>query len=392
MLLEGGEEVARARAAVRRGGRRNRRRRRVHAVPRRLAARGPARGGGPPPRVRRRRDRGVAPRRAAVAPDRRRGRGDTHRRMTMPVIIDCDPGHDDAIAILLCAGEPGARAARRHDRLRQPDAREDDGERASACWSSPVARTTCRSQPAPTGRSSASSFVAAYVHGETGLDGPELPPPQGRDPVAQHAVDFLAERVAGHERPYARSGRPADERRPAARAAIPSEAPDRADRAHGRRDRGGQRHPGGRVQHLGRPRGRAPRVHERHGRDDDRPRRHAQGADDAGARGAAARERPPRAHRRRAVRLLLPLPRAGSTASTARRSTTRSRSRTCSGAVLVETVDRGVVVDTGGELSRGRTYVDLWRAQAGRRTRTSGSESTANAFLELLLERIASLG
>ena len=27
---------------------------------------------------------------------------------------------------------------------------------------------------------------------------------------------------------------------------------------------------------------------------------------------------------------------------------------------LVQTADRGVVVDTGGELSRGRTYVDLW--------------------------------
>jgi inosine-uridine nucleoside N-ribohydrolase len=39
-------------------------------------------------------------------------------------------------------------------------------------------------------------FVAAYVHGETGLDGPDLPPPQ-RQPVDQHAVDFLAERIAG---------------------------------------------------------------------------------------------------------------------------------------------------------------------------------------------------
>src|SRR5439155_1770425 len=37
-------------------------------------------------------------------------------------------------------------------------------------------------------------FVASYVHGETGLDGPALPPPQGR-PVAEHAVDFLTERL-----------------------------------------------------------------------------------------------------------------------------------------------------------------------------------------------------
>src|SRR5207247_4127415 len=43
-------------------------------------------------------------------------------------------------------------------------------------------------------------FVAAYVHGETGLDGPDLPPPQ-KEPVAQHAVDFLAEKIRSSERP-----------------------------------------------------------------------------------------------------------------------------------------------------------------------------------------------
>src|SRR5262249_26559152 len=38
--------------------------------------------------------------------------------------------------------------------------------------------------------------VAANVHGETGLDGPQLPPARGK-PVGQHAVDFLAAHVAG---------------------------------------------------------------------------------------------------------------------------------------------------------------------------------------------------
>jgi len=42
-------------------------------------------------------------------------------------------------------------------------------------------------------------FIAAYVHGESGLDGPELPEPQGA-PVEQHAVDFLAERILGSSR------------------------------------------------------------------------------------------------------------------------------------------------------------------------------------------------
>jgi inosine-uridine nucleoside N-ribohydrolase len=37
--------------------------------------------------------------------------------------------------------------------------------------------------------------VAKHVHGESGLDGPALPHPQAR-PVAEHAADFLAERLA----------------------------------------------------------------------------------------------------------------------------------------------------------------------------------------------------
>jgi purine nucleosidase len=37
-------------------------------------------------------------------------------------------------------------------------------------------------------------FVAAYVHGETGMDGPDLPPAQG-EPISRHAVDFLADTI-----------------------------------------------------------------------------------------------------------------------------------------------------------------------------------------------------
>jgi inosine-uridine nucleoside N-ribohydrolase len=43
-------------------------------------------------------------------------------------------------------------------------------------------------------------MVAASVHGESGLDGPDLPPPAGA-PVAAHAVDFLAEQLHAAARP-----------------------------------------------------------------------------------------------------------------------------------------------------------------------------------------------
>ena len=42
--------------------------------------------------------------------------------------------------------------------------------------------------------------VAADVHGETGLDGPDLPPPSGA-PVSEHAVEFLARRIREHASP-----------------------------------------------------------------------------------------------------------------------------------------------------------------------------------------------
>jgi inosine-uridine nucleoside N-ribohydrolase len=41
-------------------------------------------------------------------------------------------------------------------------------------------------------------YVAAYVHGETGMDGPDLPPAQGA-PLDRHAVDFLADRIREHD-------------------------------------------------------------------------------------------------------------------------------------------------------------------------------------------------
>jgi inosine-uridine nucleoside N-ribohydrolase len=59
---------------------------------------------------------------------------------------------------------------------------------------------------------------------------------------------------------------------------------------------------------------------------------------------------------------------------------------------LLELKDCGVVVDMGPELSRGRTYVDLW-GQAGWSPNCHVAVGVdSRRFLELLIERIASLG
>jgi purine nucleosidase/pyrimidine-specific ribonucleoside hydrolase len=113
--------------------------------------------------------------------------------MSTPILIDCDPGHDDAIALLLALGSPeldlaGVTTVAGNQTLEKTTANALRVlELAGA--EIPVAAGADR----PLVRE---LRVAANVHGESGLDGPDLPPARGR-PVDEHAVDFLAERVAG---------------------------------------------------------------------------------------------------------------------------------------------------------------------------------------------------
>jgi inosine-uridine nucleoside N-ribohydrolase len=114
--------------------------------------------------------------------------------MSTPIVIDCDPGHDDAIAILLALASPeldvrGVTTVSGNQTLEKTTANAlrvlEFAGRADIPVAAGADRPLLREQ-----------FVAAYVHGESGLDGPDLPPAQGA-PVAQHAVDFLAEHAVG---------------------------------------------------------------------------------------------------------------------------------------------------------------------------------------------------
>jgi inosine-uridine nucleoside N-ribohydrolase len=110
------------------------------------------------------------------------------------ILLDCDPGHDDAIALLLALASPevellGVTTVAGNQTLEKTTANAIRVLDFVGCDDVPVAAGADR----PLVRD---PFVAAYVHGETGLDGPELPPPQ-REPLEQHAVDFLAEHARG---------------------------------------------------------------------------------------------------------------------------------------------------------------------------------------------------
>src|SRR4051794_12350199 len=112
---------------------------------------------------------------------------------TTPVIIDCDPGHDDAIALLLALASPELElvAVTTVSGNQTVDKTTANALRLLefAGRDVPVARGADR----PLVRE---RHVAAYVHGETGLDGPELPAAAGA-PVAEHAVELLAREAAG---------------------------------------------------------------------------------------------------------------------------------------------------------------------------------------------------
>ncbi len=116
--------------------------------------------------------------------------------MPTPVIIDCDPGHDDAMALLLALGSPelelvAVTTVAGNQTLEKVTANAIRVLDVAGETSIPVAAGADRPLVHP-------ARVAAEVHGETGLDGPELSAPS-REPEPIHAVELMARHL--RERP-----------------------------------------------------------------------------------------------------------------------------------------------------------------------------------------------
>jgi inosine-uridine nucleoside N-ribohydrolase len=121
-----------------------------------------------------------------------------HGELPVPVIIDCDPGHDDAIGLLLAVASPelellGVTTVFGNQTLDKTTANALRVLELAGRTDVPVAAGADR----PLVRD---LQVAAHVHGESGLDGPALPPPTHR-PIGQKAVDFIIEQIVGSPRP-----------------------------------------------------------------------------------------------------------------------------------------------------------------------------------------------
>ncbi len=114
------------------------------------------------------------------------------------IIFDCDPGHDDAIALLLALGSPelnllGVTTVCGNQTLEKTTANAirvlDYVGRHDVSVAAGADRPLVRDR-----------HVAAEVHGETGLDGPDLPP-ASRPPEPAHAIDWIAMTLIGHPDP-----------------------------------------------------------------------------------------------------------------------------------------------------------------------------------------------
>jgi purine nucleosidase len=116
--------------------------------------------------------------------------------MTTRIILDCDPGHDDAVAMLLAHGNPNIDlVAVTTVYGNQSIDKVTRNALAIAKIAGITGVTFARGAHRPLVRQ---LETAASIHGETGLDGPELPEPDIHLD-ARHAVDVIIDTVMDNE-------------------------------------------------------------------------------------------------------------------------------------------------------------------------------------------------
>jgi inosine-uridine nucleoside N-ribohydrolase len=116
--------------------------------------------------------------------------------MKHKIILDCDPGHDDAIAILLAGHHPEIDLVAITTVSGNQSVDKTMHNALKVCSLAdlrnvPIARGMDRPLLRP-------AKHATNIHGESGLDGPSIPEPDIK-PVELHAVDLLIETLLGSD-------------------------------------------------------------------------------------------------------------------------------------------------------------------------------------------------
>ena len=113
--------------------------------------------------------------------------------MKTKLILDCDPGYDDAVALLLAYGHPDAEllavtTVGGNQSIDKVTATALSIAQAVGKTAIPIARGADRPLVEP-------MRDASHIHGVTGLDGVALPPPDPALLDPRHAVDVIIETV-----------------------------------------------------------------------------------------------------------------------------------------------------------------------------------------------------
>jgi inosine-uridine nucleoside N-ribohydrolase len=305
------------------------------------------------------------------------------------IIIDCDPGHDDAIALMLALGSPevellgvttvsGNQTVKKttENAIRVLDHLRRDDISVAAGAQRPLLRER---------------YAAAHVHGESGLDGPDLPPP-GREPESEHAIDWIAKTLSAQSLPVTLVPTGPLTNIALFLARYPELEPKVARIVlMGGAIAEGNMTPAAEF-NIWADREAAQRVFSSGldltmiGLDVTHlalmRKRHVDQLADNGVAGKLVADlyRFYAEHHKRRYRWNgAPIHDAVAVAHVI-------------DGTLLETKDCGVVVDTGPELSRGRTYVDLWGSARWRTNCHVAVNIDSERFLELLIERITGLG
>jgi inosine-uridine nucleoside N-ribohydrolase len=302
-------------------------------------------------------------------------------------ILDCDPGHDDVIALLLALGSPeldllGVTTVSGNQTLEKTTANAIRVLDHLGRTDVPVAAGA----PRPLVRE---RYVADYVHGETGLDGPDLPPP-GREPEREHAIEFIAARAQERPLTLVPTG-------PLTNIALfLARYPELQDRIERVVLMGGAIAEGNVT----------PAAEFNIWADPEAAERVFQSGLDVTMVGLDVTHKAlfTQAHADR----LAAAGKAGTLVADLYGFYVQFHQSQYGwdgtpvhdavavahviDATILETKDRGVVVDTGPELSRGRTYVDLWGRAGWEANCHVATDIDSAKFLDLLVDRIAALG
>lgn len=117
---------------------------------------------------------------------------------TIPVSLDCDPGHDDAIALLLAVQSP--RIDLRAVTTTFGNCSLEDATRNALRILSLAGATTTQVARGAAGSLTGHSELGNYVHGVSGLDGPELPEPTFQ-PTDLAAPELMRTVIESSDRP-----------------------------------------------------------------------------------------------------------------------------------------------------------------------------------------------